>query len=113
MPITWMIKSIDVAGLFLLLHLTGYLPAVRFAPQVHTVEIKDMKFQPATLKVRKGDTVLWINRDLVTHDVTEENRKEWSSSPIPSGKSWQMKVTQSADYYCSIHQVMKGKLLVE
>lgn len=79
----------------------------------HTVEIKQMKFNPAELQISKGDTVVWVNKDIVAHDVTEESAKKWTSSIIPSNTSWQMVVTQSSDYYCSIHVVMKGKLIVK
>ena len=82
-------------------------------PQVYTIVISGMKFQPTELTVHRGDTVIWVNQDMVVHDVTEESSKAWTSSPLPAGKSWSMAVTQSADYYCSIHQVMKGKLIVE
>ncbi len=82
-------------------------------PKLHTVEIKQMKFQPAELIVQKGDTVVWINNDIVAHDVTEESSKAWTSSLMPVGKSWSLVVTQGADYYCSIHVVMKGKLIVQ
>ena len=82
-------------------------------PRVHIVEIKQMKFQPAELIVQKGDTVVWINNDIVAHDVTEESSKAWTSSLMPVGQSWSLVVTQSADYYCSIHMVMKGKLVVK
>ena len=81
--------------------------------KVYTVEIKQMKFEPAELIVQKGDTVVWINQDIVAHDVTEESTKAWTSSSMPVGKSWSLIATQSADYYCSIHVVMKGKLVVE
>lgn len=82
-------------------------------PRVYTIEIKQMKFQPAELVVQKGDTVVWINNDIVAHDVTEESSKVWTSSLLPVGQSWSLVVTQSADYYCSIHMVMKGKLVVQ
>src|SRR5678815_4741379 len=72
-------------------------------PKVHTVEIKQMKFQPAELVVQKGDTVVWINNDIVPHDVTEESSKAWTSSLLPVGQSWSLVVNQSSDYYCSIH----------
>lgn len=85
----------------------------KMKPKVHTVEIRLMKFQPAELIVQKGDTVVWINHDIVAHDVTEESGKAWTSSLIPVGKSWSLVVTQSADYYCSIHVVMKGKVVVQ
>lgn len=81
-------------------------------PKLHIVEIKQMQFQPATLTVNKGDTVEWINRDMVAHDVTEEPHKAWTSSSLPEGASWRMVVKNNTDYYCSIHQVMKGKLIV-
>jgi len=79
----------------------------------HTVEIKQMKFQPNELKLHKGDTVLWINKDITDHDVTEETKKAWTSSKLPMGKSWSKVIEESANYYCSIHVVMKGKLIVE
>ncbi len=81
--------------------------------RVHTVEIKQMKFHPAELIVKKGDTVVWINKDLVAHDVTEESNKAWTSSLMPVGQSWSLVVTKSEDYYCTIHVVMKGKLTVQ
>ena len=82
-------------------------------PKVHTVEIKQMKFQPAELVVQKGDTVVWINNDIVPHDVTEESSKAWTSSLLPVGQSWRLVVTKSSDYYCNIHVVMKGRLVVQ
>ena len=82
-------------------------------PKVYTVEIKQMQFQPAALAVQKGDTVVFVNRDLVAHNVTEVSNKEWSSGDLLTDKSWKMKVAKSADYYCTIHLVMKGKLVVQ
>lgn len=87
--------------------------AEKHIPRTYTVEIKQMKFQPEVLIVQKGDTVVWINNDIVAHDVTEELNKDWTSSLLPVGQSWSLVVSQSADYYCSIHVVMKGKLVVQ
>lgn len=83
-----------------------------YRPQNHVVEIKDMKFQPSELIVRKGDTVTWINRDMVAHDVTQQN-KAWASPPLSSDAAWEKVITQSDSYYCSIHVMMKGTLKVE
>ncbi len=82
------------------------------APKNHIVEIKDMKFQPEVLTVNKGDIVTWINRDYVPHDVTEIN-KAWASPRLKTNQSWKKVITKSASYYCSIHVVMKGKLIVK
>jgi len=72
-----------------------------------------MEFHPAELIVQSGDTVVWVNRDIVAHDVTEESTKAWTSSAITTGQSWSLVVAKSVDYYCSIHVVMKGKLVVK
>jgi plastocyanin len=72
-----------------------------------------MKFHPVEIKVHKGDTVVWMNLDIVAHCVTEVSNKPWTSMAILSGGSWKMAVTQSSDYYCAIHPVMKGKILME
>jgi plastocyanin len=70
-----------------------------------------MKFQPAELSVHQGDTVFWINRDIVAHDVTEKD-KTWASPLLNAGDSWEKVVTKSDAYYCSIHITMKGELKV-
>lgn len=81
-------------------------------PKTYTVEIKDMKFVPEAITVKKGDTVLWVNRDIMNHDVTERT-KAWTSSAIKPGSSWKMAMADDANYYCSIHLVMKGTISVE
>lgn len=83
------------------------------APKKHTVEIKQMRFEPAELTVQKGDTVIWVNHDIVVHDVTEDPGKAWSSAEIQTGEAWYMVATASTDYFCSIHHVMKGKIVVK
>jgi plastocyanin len=82
-------------------------------PQIQHVSITGMKFIPEVITVSKGDTIIFTNNDIVDHDVTEEKSKAWTSSVIHSGKSWRMVATESADYFCSIHVVMKGKIVVE
>ena len=86
--------------------------ALRNTVTFHTIEIRQMKFQPDELRLHKGDTVLWINKDITDHDVTEETNKTWTSSRLSTGKSWSKVITESADYFCSLHVVMKGKLIV-
>lgn len=82
-------------------------------PEVYSIEISNMKFNPAEVTVHKGDTIVWKNNDMVAHCVTEETTKAWTSSNIAAGASWKMKVDSSADYFCAIHIVMKGKIKVE
>jgi len=81
--------------------------------KTYIIEIKQMKFIPDKLVLNKGDTVIWINKDFFSHDVTELKNKEWSSSEMQKGASWKKVITKSAKYYCSLHVVMKGSLLVK
>lgn len=82
-------------------------------PEIYTVEISQMKFNPAELKVKKGDNIVFVNRDIVAHDVTEEKSKAWTSSPLQTGQYWTLVATESTNYYCSLHPTMKGKIIVE
>lgn len=81
--------------------------------KVDTVVVKMMKFTPAELEVRVGDTILWINNDLVDHNVTSSRDKFFYSDTLKVGKSWKWVVTDSAAYYCSIHPSMIGKILIK
>ncbi len=80
---------------------------------VDTVIIKQMQFIPSELLVKKGDTVIWINKDIVDHTVTEEKNKSWTSDTLHVSKSWKKAVTDSADYFCMIHPTMKGKISIK
>src|SRR5574340_1082344 len=54
---------------------------------VDTVLIRQMQFQPAVLNVKIGDTVVWINKGIVDHNVTEEKNRSWTSDSIRSPRS--------------------------
>lgn len=81
-------------------------------PTTDTVIISGMKFQPESLTINKGDTVIWINEDIVSHNVTEQPDNAWASDTLASGQSWKRVLDQSTDYYCSIHPTMKAKIVV-
>jgi plastocyanin len=78
----------------------------------HIVEIRKMKFNPPVLNVKKGDTVVWINKDFFPHDVASVNDKSWKTKPLEQGESWFKVITKTEDYFCPLHVVMKGKLIV-
>jgi plastocyanin len=107
-----------LAGSFYFLSCLLFTPgqsatAKKQAPQTHTVQIIQMKFVPAVLEVKKGDKIVFINKDMVVHNVTEQTGKSWKSPEIASDASWSMIATKNVSYFCSFHPVMKGKLLVK
>lgn len=85
----------------------------KLAHSTDTIVITQMKFNPAELKVKKGDTIIWINKGLVSHDITEEGSKAFYSDTLKVGNSWKWVVTGSSSYQCSIHPTMKGKIILK
>ena len=83
-----------------------------YKPTRHTVTIVKMKFNPADIIVRKGDTVVWINKDFYQHDVTELTSKKWTSKPLDQGQSFSKVINEDVKYYCDLHKVMKGTITI-
>ncbi len=80
--------------------------------RTHTVVIEQMQYKPNEITVSKGDTIIFDNKDIVAHDVTEKN-KAWQSPTLNPGDTWTFVPEESADYFCSIHLVMTGKIIVK
>jgi len=81
--------------------------------ETHTIVIEGMRFQPAVLTVKRGDRVVWLNRDVVPHTATAGQR--FDSSTIAPGASWAMTARQPGrlDYVCTLHPLMKASLVVK
>ncbi len=80
----------------------------------HVVEIRQLKFEPAELTVAVGDTVVWINRDIVPHTVSALDA-EWSSGELKKDESWQWiaRTRGTTRYYCEYHPTMRANLVVD
>lgn len=83
-------------------------------PTNHVVEIKGFKFAPATLAVRPGDTITWINRDIAPHTATALD-KSWDTGLLKRGeqKTLTVKPGFSPAYFCLFHPVMKASLTIK
>jgi len=83
------------------------------APAVVHVAIKNMKFDPATVEVKSGDTVEWKNEDITPHTATAI--PSMNSGPIASDQSWRHTYTEPGDfpYACTFHPEMKGTVIVK
>lgn len=82
--------------------------------RTHTVSISALAFTPSSLTVKKGDTVIFINNDLVPHTVTDKAKKAFDSGVLTSGKEWRLTPSEAGkvDYYCIIHPTMEGSIVV-
>ena len=79
----------------------------------HTIRIEGMQYVPATLKVRRGDRVVWDNRDVVPHTATAKGK--FDSGHIAMGKSWSHVMGKAGrfEYVCTFHPGMKASLVVQ
>lgn len=87
-------------------------PAPHTKPH-HKVRIKQMKFVPDSITVNIGDSITFINKDVVSHDVTEEKSKKWTSKTLKRGETWSMIASEDVNYFCSLHVIMKGKIRIK
>jgi plastocyanin len=70
-------------------------------------------YQPATITVKRGATVSFVNKDPYPHSVTSAGH--FDSKDIAPGKTWKYTAKKAGrfDYLCTLHPNMKGTLVVE
>jgi plastocyanin len=71
-----------------------------------------MKYSPAELTIARGDSVEWINQDLVPHTVTDE---QVDSGLLSAGADWTRTFETQGDYNyrCLVHPEMRGSIHVK
>lgn len=95
------------------------MPASQAATPVagpNQVVINNFAFGPATLTVKRGTTVTWINKDGDAHTVTAVGAKPpFASNPLDTGDSFSFTFNQPGTYayFCKIHPTMKGVVVVQ
>jgi plastocyanin len=94
-------------------------PATAPEPGAVIVVMENFAFSPKTVKVKRGTTLVFINRDVVKHTVTSDTGK-FNSGDIGPGQSYTLKLDEPGTYpyYCSFHGDkggvdMAGTIVVE
>lgn len=116
-----------------LLSVTGLLSTLNLSatePDVTIGMTNQLSFEPDTVTIKKGDTVLWKNSSLLVHSVTADHEKktEEGSVALPEGAepfdsglmdpeeefSHTFTVRGTYTYFCIPHEAaMKGVIIVE
>src|SRR5437588_2082879 len=105
-----------VSALFMIL-----LASVSTAPagkikdeDARTVTIKDLKYDPAKMTIKAGQTVTWINKDDNDHTVIGDN-DAFKSENLGSGDTFKytFKDPGKYPYHCKYHPRMKAVVIVE
>ena len=80
----------------------------------HEIVIQGLQYVPETLHVRRGDVVVWRNKDPFPHTATADGG-QFDSGTLAQEKSWKYVATKSGSfpYTCALHKTMKGVLVVK
>jgi len=79
----------------------------------NAVTIQNMTFSPATLSVKVGDKVTWINEDSIGHSATADDNS-FDTGVIAQGQSVSATFSKvgTYTYHCSVHPNMKATIIV-
>jgi len=99
----------------------GGLPPARAAgasaskTRTQQVEIRNFAFAPKSLTVSPGTRVVWTNHDEEPHVVTSAGSQFPSSKGLDAGDSYAVTFSKPGTYayYCSIHPMMVGTIIVQ
>jgi plastocyanin len=88
------------------------LPGVA-AAETRVIAMEGMQFQPATVTVKRGDKVVWQNKDIVPHTATAAGKFDSRDIAVNRSWSWTAKTPGRYEYVCTYHPTMKGALVVQ
>jgi plastocyanin len=82
------------------------------AARSYTVTIDKMRFGSVPATLRRGDVILWVNRDLFRHTATARDRS--FDVDLPAGASGRIVLRKAGKFafYCRFHPGMTGELRV-
>jgi len=119
-------KSLIVIGLIIILLIGGGIFLFMQSSQKSSsennsttpsanIEIRSFAFVPSEITINVGNTLTWVNNDLVPHTITSDSGTELNSPTLSKGKtfSYTFNTAGTYEYHCSIHSSMKGKIIVE
>lgn len=78
------------------------------------IGIDNFNFTPATLTVKAGTAITWINKDDVPHLIVSPQNKFKASPVLDTDQRYSatLKTPGTYDYFCSLHPKMQGKIIV-
>ena len=79
--------------------------------ETHVIEITGLKFVPEVVDVQPGDTITWVNRDIVPHTATS-NDGSWDTGTLAKNESKSLVVSDemASAYFCKFHPSMTAKI---
>lgn len=80
-----------------------------------TINIKDYKYSKATVTVKKGTKIKWVNKDAMKHNAYSSKAGGPKGPLLAKNKSWTWTASKTGtfNYICTPHPFMKGKIIVK
>lgn len=81
-----------------------------------TVTIDAFQFNPDKIRIKRGQSVIFVNKDEVPHTVTPEKNGHFVPSGIIKGGEQHEVLFESAgvqNYSCDFHPSMRGRVIVK
>lgn len=92
--------------------LLGIGPAAA-ASHRYTVVIDKLKFGPVPAGLRKGDTIVWVNRDFLRHTATAADHSFDADLPPGAKVATILRTSGTINFTCRFHPGMRGVLHVK
>jgi plastocyanin len=88
--------------------------ALAFPAQAATIRITttDLVFAPAEVSAKVGDTIEWINKDVLAHTATARNGDFDVMMPPKRTVTSVLRKAGTIEYYCRFHPNMKAVLTI-
>jgi plastocyanin len=97
----------------LLLTGAGAAATARKPAPVQTIVIDSMAFSPATVKVKPGQTIEWVNKDMFEHTATARDHSfDLDLKPKARGRITAPR-SGTVAYVCRFHPGMTGVIKVQ
>ena len=77
------------------------------------IVMENLVISPAEASVRVGDTIEWVNKDVLAHTATARNGDFDVTIPPKKTVTLVLKKAGNVDYYCRFHPNMKATLKIE
>jgi plastocyanin len=97
--------------LFVFMVLIWEINSVPARAETIQVTIENLVFSPAEIKAKVGDTIAWINKDIVAHTATVRGGFDVMIEANKSA-SLVLKKAGIVEYYCRFHPNMKGRIII-
>jgi len=83
-------------------------------PIMVDIGISGFAFNPATIRIAKGTTVTWTQKDSTKHSATSDDGV-FDSPLLSKGETYSRTFNEAGtfEYHCTPHSSMKGKVIVE